>query len=81
MLRAPFDSTVTVTCPLPAGAIAFSEVGVMLVAGTAGAAPKRTVLFGVKPTPVIVTVVPAAPPVGESAVSLGATVSVAVRAP
>jgi hypothetical protein len=54
--------TVTATAPVPTGATAVSEVGERNATLEAALEPKCTVEVGVKPVPVMVTLVP--PPAG-----------------
>lgn len=64
---------VTVTCtePAPAGAVTVSCVSDRTVNEVAAVAPKRTAVAPVKPVPVTVTTVPAAPEAGESELTVG----------
>ena len=54
----PSFVTVTGTDPIPAGEVALIEVSFCTETSTAGVSPKDTVESGVKPFPVIVTLVP-----------------------
>lgn len=67
-------TTVTSTAPLPAGSVATSSVEEMKVTRSAGVAPKKTWLSGVKPVPVMVIASPpsADPVTGAMLVSVGA---------
>ena len=65
--------TVTLTVPVPAGAVAMTDVGETTVTPVASTVPKSTVAPGSKLSPLIVTDVP--PPVvpwlGETPVTTG----------
>ena len=66
--------TVTSTVPVPAGAVAVSEVAETTVKEVAAAVPNSTAVAPVKLVPVTVTLVPPAvgPLVGLTAVTVGA---------
>jgi hypothetical protein len=63
--------TVMSTVPEPAGATALIEVILNTVYELAGVLPNFTAVTPVKSVPVMVTLVPAGPEVGERAVTLG----------
>ena len=65
--------TVTSTFPMPAGAVAVTEVSDTGVNPVAGELPKCTALAPVRPVPVMVTRLPPAraPAVGDNVVTVG----------